>query len=99
MHGGIAISNLSPQLKALWDMRLNKMIASLTELFELTKTYPKEAPLHKFVKGHILSSALIEDIYQDFLTQYSMSWGQILRGDILSKEIDIIIYEGKPYHE
>jgi hypothetical protein len=86
-------------LKTLRKARLYSLIDRL-DLFPLTTRFEKKEPLFPFARGLIFSSALIEEIRQDLPHQYSVAWGQIMTEDgLLSPETDIIIYEGRPFHE
>jgi len=86
-------------LKTLWKIRLRSLVDKL-DLFPLTTKFEDHEPLFLFARGLIFSSALIEEIRQDLPRQYNISWGQIMIGNgSLSREADIIIYEGNPFHE
>lgn len=92
--------NLCPELEALWKMRLHKLVTSLRQLYKLTKRRDFGGSLHTYVRGLILSSSIIDEARQDLSSQYDATWGQILKEDgTLSKEIDIIIYQGKSYYK
>ena len=78
----------------------------LEELLAKSTPYSLSSPsfgsptLHDFVKGLILSTNIIAFIEKHIPDGLRADWGQVIDtydGDILSKECDIIIYEGKPY--
>jgi len=90
--------SISEELKALWNMQLRQLIESL-DLYRLSER-GKGKPLHPFVRGLILSSTIINQIRLEVNPKYSVSWGQIMDNQgQLSKEVDVIIYEGRPYQE
>ena len=86
-------------LQTLWKTRLNALIDRL-DLFPLTTTrLMRQEPLFLFARGLIFSSSLLEEISQDMPRQYSAGWGQMMTEDgTLSREVDIIVYEGTPFH-
>lgn len=93
------LSSLPIALKTLRKARLYSLIDRL-DLFPLTTRFEKQEPLFLFARGLIFSSSLIEEIRQDLPRQYAVAWGQIMTEDgALSPETDIIIYEGRPFHE
>jgi len=64
-----------------------------------SREYGRTTFLH-FVKGLVLSTNIIEVIDKHIPNGYRADWGHVIDvqdGDLLSKECDIIIYEGKPY--
>lgn len=78
----------------------------LDELLAKSTPYPLSSPsfgnptIHDFVKGLILSTNIIEVIDKHIPNGYKADWGQVIDekdGNTLSKECDIIIYEGKPF--
>lgn len=73
-----------------------KRLGQVLELYKLSK---RGTGIHPFVVGLIGSSSLIEEIRRDLSPKYSVKWGQIISGDKISKEVDIIIFEGKPFYE
>jgi len=86
-------------LKTLRKARLYSLIERL-DLFPLTSRFERQEPLFLFARGLIFSSSLIEEIRQDLPREYAVAWGQIMTEDgMLSPETDIIIYEGRPFHE
>lgn len=69
------------------------------DLFPLTTKFMRREPLFLFARGLIFSSSLLEEISQDMPRQYSTGWGQIMaENGTLSREVDVIIYEGTPFH-
>jgi hypothetical protein len=93
------LSLLPLALKTLRKARLYSLIDRL-DLYPLTTRFEQQEPLFLFARGLIFSSALIEEIRQDLPRQYGVAWGQIMDDDgTLSPETDVIIYEGRPYHE
>lgn len=89
--------------------RAQALIAQeLEELIKKSTPYSLSTPqlgnptLHDFVKGLILSTNIIDAIEKHLPDGYRANWGQIIDekdGNTLSKECDIIIYEGKPFKE
>jgi len=73
-----------------------KRLGQVLELYKLSK---QGKGIHPFVVGLIGSSSLIEEIRRDLSPKYSVKWGQIISGDNISKEVDVIIFEGKPFYE
>ena len=81
------------------------IIQELDELLAKSTPYSLSSPqfgnptLHDFVKGLILSTNIIEVIEKYLPNGYRADWGQVIDddGNTLSKECDIIIYEGKPF--
>jgi hypothetical protein len=86
-------------LKTLWKIRSRSLVDKL-DLFPLTSKLGGQEPLFLFARGLIFSSALIEEICQDLPQKYNVSWGQMMtENGSLSREADVIIYEGNPFHE
>ena len=86
------------RLKDILKIRMKKLNES-TDLYELVKT-GGHGKIPTFVEGLILSSLLIEEIKLDLSPEYSVMRGQAIKNDgNLSKEIDVIIFSGKPYYE
>jgi len=86
------------RVKDILKIRMNKLNES-TDLYELVKT-GGHGKIPTFVEGLILSSLLIEEIKQDLPNEYSVMRGQAIKDNgELSKEIDAIIFSGKPYYE
>lgn len=80
------------------DTRLRTLVES--DMPELLKMKTGRGTLNKFVSGLVLSSALMEEISRAVPDNLHVAWGQILDYDnILSGEIDIMTYHGKPLHE
>lgn len=86
--------------------RLNEMLRiRMRRLSEATSVYSLarrggRGSIPTFIEGLIESSTLIEEIKQDLSPKYTVKWGQIVSSnDEFSKEIDAIIFEGKPYYE
>jgi hypothetical protein len=82
------------------------IMQELDELLGKSTPYSLSTPqfgnptLHDFVKGLILSTNIIEHIDKHIPNGFRADWGQVINvedGNALSKECDIIIYEGKPY--
>ena len=77
----------------------------LDELLSKSTPYALSTPqlgsptLHDFVKGLILSTNIIDMIEKHVPNGFRVDWGQVIDddGNTLSKECDIIIYEGKPF--
>lgn len=77
----------------------------LDELLAKSTPYALSSPsfgsptIHDFVKGLILSTNIIEVIDKHIPNGYRVDWGQVIDedGNTLSKECDIIIYEGKSF--
>lgn len=78
----------------------------LDELLTKSAPYALSTPqlgnptIHDFVKGLILSTNIIELIDKHIPNGYRADWGQVIDvkdGNALSKECDIIVYEGKPF--
>jgi hypothetical protein len=66
-------------------------------VYELTSTTSGKGSLHPFVAGLLFSSSIMEEMSRVAPQGLHLSWGQILdKNDVLSKEIDIIAFEGKP---
>ena len=91
-------------------MSMNRATAvlaqELEELLSRSTPYSLSSPsftsptLYDFVKGLILSTNIIDFIERHLPNGFRADWGQVIDitdGNILSKECDIIIYEGKPY--
>lgn len=80
-------------------------IQDLDQLLAKSPPYSMSSPqfgnptLHDFVKGLILSTNIIEVIDDHIPNGFRADWGQLIDddGNTLSKECDIIIYEGKPH--
>jgi hypothetical protein len=86
-------------LRALRRARLYSLIGGL-DLFPLTSKFGKQEPLFLFARGLIFSSSLIDEIRPDLPRNDGVGWGQIMTDDgELSPEVDIIIYDGSPFHE
>ena len=93
------MSSLPLALKTLRKARLYSLIERL-DLFPLTSRFERQEPLFLFARGLIFSSSLIEEIRQDLPREYAVAWGQIMtENGTLSPETDIIIHEGRPFHE
>lgn len=81
------------------------IMQELDELLSKSTPYSLSSPssgnptLHDFVKGLILSTNIIDLIDKKIPNGFRVDWGQILNGNTLSKECDIIIYRGKPYYK
>jgi hypothetical protein len=81
------------------------IMQELDELVAKSPPYSMSTPqfgnptLHDFVKGLILSTNIIEVIDKYVPNDFRADWGQVIDddGNTLSKECDIIIYEGKPH--
>jgi len=75
-----------------------KRLSEATEVYELAKRGAGSLP--PFIEGLIASSLLIEEIKQDLDPRFSVKWGQVIgkKGE-LSKEVDAIIFKGKPLYE
>lgn len=76
---------------------LNILIAKSTP-YALSSPSFGSPTLHDFVKGFILSTNILEVIDEHLPNGYGAEWGQVIDkedGNTLSKECDIIIYEGK----
>jgi len=71
-----------------------KRLGQVLELYKLSK---RGTGIHPFVVGLIGSSSLIEEIRRDLSPKYSVKWGQIISSDNISKEVDVIIFEGKHF--
>jgi hypothetical protein len=86
-------------LKTLRKARLCSLIDRL-DLYPLTTRFGNQEPLFLFARGLIFSAYLIEEARQDLSRHCSVAWGQIMAEDgTLSPESDIIIYEGRAFHE
>lgn len=81
-------------------------IAELQALVGKVELYPMSSrafgspTLLPFVKGLIFSSEIIEIAREHIKDGFYVDWGQIIdmqNGNLLSRENDIVIYEGKPY--
>lgn len=62
-----------------------------------------ESVIHRFVKGLILSTNIIDEIAKHLARSkhIGVGWGQIIdkKGETLSNECDIIIYKNTPFKE
>jgi len=85
--------------EAIWDMRLSRLVESM-KLYRLTGRKYEQGTLHPYVSGLLLSSSIMAEIRQVTPESLRLAWGQILNNnDILSKEVDIMAYLGKPLHQ
>lgn len=85
--------------QAILDLRFRSLINSL-QISELSEMKTGRGTLNPFVSGLVLSSAIMEEIRKEVPYNVHVSWGQILNeNDMLSGEIDIMTYLGKPLHE
>lgn len=85
--------------EAILNIRFRSLIDSL-HLSELSEVKTGRGSLNPFVSGLILSSALMEEIRQEVPYSAHVAWGQILdEKDVLSGEIDIMTFLGKPLYE
>ena len=71
------------------------------QLQPLTSQQAEGKPLHRFVRGLIFSTQLVDFIENNLPNGYHAGWGQLIddQGEWLSSENDIIVYRGKPEHE
>lgn len=91
-------------------MKMTRVNAAYVQ--ELEQLLPKSTPyalsspsfgnptIHDFVKGLILSTNIIEVIEPHLHNGLRADWGQVIDvidGNALSKECDIIIYKGNPF--
>jgi len=87
--------------------RADAVIAQeLDELITKSTPYALSTPqlgnptIHDFVKGLILSTNIIDVVDKHIPNGFRAGWGQVIDendGNTLSKECDIIIYNGKPF--
>lgn len=87
--------------------RANAAIAQeLDELLSKSTPWALSTPqlgnptIHDFVKGLVLSTNIIEVIDKRIPNGFKADWGQVIDekdGNALSRECDIIIYNGKPF--
>lgn len=85
--------------RALRKARLASLIGRL-DLLPLTSRFDEQQPLFLFARGLIFSSFVMEEIHLDLPRHCEIGWGQIMADDGgLSPEVDVIIYEGRPFHE
>jgi len=92
-------SEMKTRRQAILNIRFRSLIDSL-HLSELSEVRSGRGALNTFVSGLILSSAIMEEIRQEAPYNVHVSWGQILdENDVLSGEVDIMTYLGKPLHE
>lgn len=70
------------------------------QIQRVTSDQPGGSPLHRFVRGLMFSSKLV-DYAEDHLPDgFRADWGQVMDDDgtLLSPESDVIIYTGKARH-
>lgn len=85
--------------KTILDIRLRKLIESM-RLSELSEVKTKRGALNPFVSGLLLSSSLMDEVRQEVPYNMHVAWGQALNeNDVLSGELDIILYLGKPLYQ
>jgi len=84
-----------PKTDEILKIRMRRL-GQVLELYDLSR---RKKGVQPFVVGLIGSSSLIEEIRRDLSPKYSVKWGQIISGDNISKEVDVIIFEGKPFYE
>jgi len=88
-------SGLDQKRYALWDIGFDRL-ASITKLYEWTRKQTRGQPLFPFAVGQLYAAELAKEICQFSDLQYT--WGQIINKDAaLSREIDLILFSGKPY--
>lgn len=54
---------------------------------------------HPYVSGLVFSKKIIEELEKFAPDDLHLGWGQIMDGDVLSGEVDVFAFKGKPlYH-
>lgn len=89
----------SSRKEAIWDIQFSRLVEAM-KLHGLTEVTSGRGSLHSFVSGLLLSSAIKGEMRRVAPEWLHLGWGQVLdESDVLSGEIDILAYRGKPLHQ